>query len=78
MFVFSPGKVTIPLHFAARVRERSFLQEMPEGHMIILTFEGINPEAGYLEVINNSPPKFAEAAMEIHGLDVNAPPSTFT
>ena len=40
--------------------------------MVILTFEGINPEAGYLQVIQNSPPEFAEAAMEIHGLDVNA------
>ena len=64
---------TDAIRFAARVRERSYLQEMPEGHMVILTFEGINPEAGYLQVIQNSPPEFAEAAMEIHGLDVNAP-----
>ena len=41
--------------------------------MVILTFEGINPEDGYLQVIRNSPPEFAEAAMEIYGLDVNAP-----
>ena len=66
-------KDTDAIRFAARVRERSYLQEMPEGHMVILTFEGINPEAGYLQVIQNSPPEFAEAAMEIHGLDVNAP-----
>ena len=65
-------KDTDAIRFAARVRERSYLQEMPEGHMVILTFEGINPEAGYLQVIQNSPPEFAEAAMEIHGLNVNA------
>ena len=58
---------------AAGVRERLYLQKVPEGHIVILTFEGINPEAGYLQVIQNSPPEFAEAAMEIHGLDVNAP-----
>ena len=39
--------------------------------MVILKFEGINPEVGYLQVIQNSPPGFAEAEMEIHGLDVN-------
>ena len=43
-----------------------------EGHIVILTFEGTNKEACYLQVIQNSPPEFAEAAMEIHGLDENA------
>ena len=33
---------------AAGVRERLCLQKVPEGHIVILTFEGINPEAGYL------------------------------
>ena len=44
---------------------------------MVLTFEGINPEAGYSQIIRNSPPEFAEAVMEIHGLDVNGmqPPS---
>ena len=65
-------KNTDALRYAAGVQKRSSVQEMPEGHMIILTFEGVNPEAGYLQVIQNSPPEFAEAAMEIHGLDVNA------
>ena len=46
---------------------------MPEGHIVILTYEGINPESDYLQVMQNSPPEFAEAAMEIYGLDVNAP-----
>ncbi len=41
--------------------------------MVILTYEGINPESDYLQVMQNSPPEFAEAAMEIYGLDVNAP-----
>ena len=58
---------------AARVRKRSYLQEMPEGHMVILTFEGINPEDGYLQVMQISPPELAEAAMEIHGININAP-----
>ena len=57
---------------AAGVRERLYLQKVPEGHIVILTFEGINPEAGYSQMIRNSPPEFAEAVLEIHGLDVNA------
>ena len=62
---------------AAGVRERLYLQKVPDGHIVILTFEGINPEAGYSQMIRNSPPEFAEAVLEIHGLDVNAtqPPS---
>ena len=66
-------KDTDAIRHAAGVRERSYLQETPEGHMVILTFEGINPVGGYSQVIQNSPVDFAEAAMEIHGLDVNAP-----
>ena len=58
---------TDAIRFAARVRERSYLQEMPEGHMVILTFEGINPEAGYLQVIRNSTPEYADATVENHG-----------
>ena len=57
---------------AAGVRERLYLQKVPDGHIVILTFEGINPEAGYSQMIRNSPPEFAEAVLEIHGLDVNA------
>ena len=50
---------------------------MPEGHIAILTFEGINSEAGYSQIIRNAPPEFAAAVLEIHGLDVNVtqPPS---
>ncbi len=65
-------KNTDAIRYAAGVRERSYLQKVPEGHMVILTFEGINPEAGYSQIIKNAPPEFAEAVMEIHGLDVYA------
>ena len=41
---------------------------------MILTFEGENPVAGWEKIMANSPPEFATAAMELHGLDVNAPP----
>ena len=65
-------KDTDAIRHAAGVRERSYLQETPEGHMVISTFEGIDPVAGYSQVIQNSPPDFAKASLEIHGLDVNA------
>ena len=45
---------------------------MPEGHIAIFTFEGINSEAGYSQIIRNAIPEFAAAVLEIHGLDVNA------
>ena len=56
---------------AARVRERSFLQKTPDGHIVILTFEGIEPVTSYLQVMQNLPPGFAQAAMDLHGLDVS-------
>ena len=62
------------LRHAAGVRERSFIQETPDGHVVILTFEGINPEAGYSNLMQNLPPEYAKAAMDLHGLDPNAPP----
>ena len=52
-------KNTDAIRYAAGVRERSYLQKVPEGHMVILTFEGINPEAGYSQIIKNAPPEFA-------------------
>ena len=57
----------------AGVHERSFLQETSDGHLVILTFEGENPLAGWEKIMANLPPDFAIAAMELHGLDVNAP-----
>ena len=58
----------------AGVHERSFLQETRNGHLVILTFEGADPVAGWGKIMANLPPEFATAAMELHGLDVNAPP----
>tara|TARA_B100001173_G_scaffold22598_2_gene17972 strand:- start:445 stop:714 length:270 start_codon:yes stop_codon:yes gene_type:complete len=57
---------------AAKVRERLFLQEPPDGHIVILTFEGVDPVAGYLQVVQSLPPEFAEAAMDLHGIDITA------
>ena len=61
----------------AGVHERSFLQETSDGHLVILTFEGENPVAGWEKIMASLPPEFATAAMELHGLDVNAPPPPF-
>ena len=66
-------KETDAIREAAGVRDRSFLQETPDGHMVILTFEGDDHVAGYAKIMESLPPEFAEAAMELHGLDVNAP-----
>lgn len=67
-------KETDAIRNAAKVRERSFLQELPDGHIVVLTFEGVEPVAGYEQVMRNLPPEFAAAAMECHGLDENALP----
>ena len=61
------------IRHAAGVRERSFLQETPDGHMVILTFVGRDPVAGYSQVMQKLPSDFAELVMEVHVLDVNAP-----
>ena len=58
----------------AGVHERSFLQETPAGYFVILTFEGDYPEASFAKIMQNMPTDFAEFAMDVHGLDVNAPP----
>ena len=58
---------------AAGVRERSFLQETPDGQMVILTLEGRDQVVGYSQVMQKLPSDFAELVMEVHGLDVNAP-----
>ena len=58
----------------AGVHERSFLQETPAGDFVILTFEGDDPEASFAKIMQSMPKDFAEFAMDVHGLDVNAPP----
>ena len=65
-------KETDAIRHAAGVRERSFLQETPDGHMVITTFEGRDPVAGYSQVMQKLPSDFAELVMEVHGLDLNA------
>ena len=59
---------------AAGVHERSFLQETPHGHFVILTFEGDNPAQSFGQIMANMPPEFAAFAKEVHGLDASAPP----
>ncbi len=58
----------------AGVHERSFLQETPAGDFVILTFEGDDPEASFAKIMQSMPKDFAQFAMDVHGLDVNAPP----
>ena len=41
---------------------------------MILTFEGENLLAGWEKIMASLPPEFATAAIELQGLDVNAPP----
>ena len=42
--------------------------------MGIPTFEGDDPEASFGKLMQSMPTDFAEFAMDVHGLDVNAPP----
>ena len=74
---FGPGnkKDADAIRRAAKVRERLFSKEPPDGHIVILTFEGVEPVAGYSKVVQSLPPDFAEAAMDLHGLDINVPRS---
>ena len=58
----------------AGLHERSFLQETPAGDFVILTFEGDDPAAGFAKMMADLPPEFAAGAMEVHGLDMSAPP----
>ncbi|MDG0984814.1 MAG: hypothetical protein P8N80_05040 [Planktomarina sp.] len=58
----------------AGLHERSFFQETPAGDFVILTFEGDDPAAGFAKMMADLPPEFAAGAMEVHGLDMSAPP----
>ena len=51
----------------AGVRERSCPQETPDWHILILTFERIEPVAGFLQVLQNLLPEFVAAVMKLHG-----------
>jgi hypothetical protein len=62
-------KETDAIRENAGVHERSFLQEAPNGHLVILTFEGDDPVAGWGSIMANLPPDFATAAMELHCME---------
>ncbi len=56
---------------AAKSRKRG--QRFVEAHIVIFTFEGIDPVPGFSQVTQNLLSGFAEVAVEVNGLDVNAP-----
>ena len=58
----------------AGVHERTFLQETPDGDFVILTFEGENPVDGLGKIMASAPEEFAAFALDVHGLDMKAPP----
>ena len=57
----------------AGVRERSFLQEGPDGGFVILTFEGKDPEGSLAKITTSTPDEFKAVANEVHGLDMSGP-----
>jgi hypothetical protein len=59
---------------AVGLHERTYLQETPNGDFMILTLEGDSPQEGWAKLMESLPDGFAEFAMEVHGMDVNAPP----
>jgi hypothetical protein len=59
------------------VRERTFLQHTPQGDFAIVTLEGDHPEAAFAGFAKGTDPFtvwFKQQVMEIHGVDLNAPP----
>ena len=59
-----------------RLKDKNVDKDSQKG-MVMLTFKGIASVAGCSQVMQNFPSGFAEVAMEVTGLDVNAPmPST--
>ncbi|MBI2955157.1 MAG: hypothetical protein HYY30_12635 [Chloroflexi bacterium] len=58
------------------VRERAFIQSIPQGDMIIVTVEGDNPVAAFQRfgASNDDFTKwFVQQVKEIHGLDLSSP-----
>ena len=53
------NKNTDKIPNAAEVRERSFLQKTPDGDIMILKIEGIDPATGYSRVMQNLSSEFA-------------------
>lgn len=59
------------------VRERTFLQQTPNGDMVIVTLEGANPEAAFRAFGSGNDPFtqwFRSQVMELHGVDLAKPP----
>jgi len=60
---------------AAGVHERSFLQEGPEGDVVIVTLEGNDPLAAFGKMMADPSLKdFAEWAADVHGMSPDASP----
>ncbi len=56
----------------AGVRERTFLQETPQGDVVIVTLEGEDPAGAFDKMMNSADPFttwFLEHAKEFHGVD---------
>ena len=58
----------------AGVHERTFLQETPDGDFVILTFEVEYPAESLGKIMSSAPEEFAAFALDVHGLDMKAPP----
>jgi len=60
---------------AAGVHERTFLQETPQGDMVIITLEGDNPAEAFGRMMADPELRdFVEWAADVHGLDPAAAP----
>jgi len=59
------------------IRERTFLQQTPQGDMVIVTLEGEDPASAFAKFAANNDEFstwFAAQVKEIHGLDLRQPP----
>lgn len=59
------------------VRERAFFQHTPNGDLVILTFEGENPESAFAKFGSGNDAFtqwFVKEVKEIHGVDLTVPP----
>jgi hypothetical protein len=60
------------------IRERSFLQTTPQGDMVLVTFEGENPQEAFANLGKGNDDFtrwFAKEVNSIHGIDITTPPS---
>lgn len=59
----------------AGVRERTFLQETPDGDLVIVTLEGDDPARAFKDMMAASDPFtrwFVDRAADLHGMDPEA------